>query len=225
MLNIHNADIKKFEKTKDKENSLCKSADTLSTRDLILNLNNSFITRKSKEYNFDFNKASSNDTNIQNSAFLGMEQQSLFESGFNMKKDQEIRLMGRKTSYNESSNTETNLDNFNNNCDKKFNNTGSNNFNIKLDEKKNINFNYNNKNNFICCDLLSEKDKENSLLELTSSQNISKLTRNTSSDLFNKLKERMRLMQQQKKDFEFFEAKNQKDENYFEDKNPNVYFE
>jgi hypothetical protein len=52
MQKIQNADFQSNEKNKDKENTLSKSADTFSTRELILNLNDSLIARKSKEYNF-----------------------------------------------------------------------------------------------------------------------------------------------------------------------------
>lgn len=232
MLKIQNADLQKLENQKEKENTLSKSADTLSTRDLILNLNDSYIARKSKEYNFDFSNPSSYDTTTSNCAFLGVKEDNIFSSNFNLKSDQDLKLTGRKTSYHLTSNTEKKLENL-----KNLNNSKPASESLvcqisHLDENENNYFdiinnnNFQNENNSNCNNpnKHQENNKDASSLSFSSSQNISKVHRNNiNNEAFKKLKEKMLFVQQQKKNYEFVEVEKQLDEN--ENDNPNVYFE
>lgn len=264
MQNIQNADFQSSERNQDKENTLSKSADTISTTELILNLNDSFIARKSKEYNFDFSKASSYDTTLSiSSGLLGVKQENLFYSSFAEQKPKEVKFTGRKTSYHMSPNVENKLENFdsdfyyddnyfsNNLANKKkdilisksanleknkgkfiisANSESISNFEVSnnyfIQNPNTINKNNGSNGNSNCnyfFNLDNEINKENGL---KSQQTISKFTRNTSSDAFKRLKERMQILNQQKKNFlEFFEAKTQKEESDIENDNPNVYFE
>ena len=85
MKNFQNADFANAQNLQDKSNSLSKSADILSTKNLILNLNDNIIHRKSKEYNFDFNKACSYDANQTNSGLLKLSEESLSKLNFQNK--------------------------------------------------------------------------------------------------------------------------------------------
>ena len=110
MQNIQNADFSISEQQQQSnENTLSKSADTLSAKELILQLNDNFIARKSKEYNFDFNKACSYDTAIcESGGLLAVQQDNLFSSNFKVEKPKEIKLTGRKTSFSTAFNTNEN---------------------------------------------------------------------------------------------------------------------
>jgi len=280
MQNIQNADFSNSEQQQSNENTLSKSADTLSAKELILQLNDNFIARKSKEYNFDFNKACSYDTAIcESGGLLAVQQDNLFSSNFKVEKPKEIKLTGRKTSFSSAFNTNENKvenNNINNsdynddnnfavksnnffirkspnlqsnkarlnstnnlNCSKNYNNNISNfcfkndicrlncNANFKTDMSSLISGSCGNSNaNYSTNNLHAEENKEYCLLGMKSHQTIGNLTRNTTSDAFKKLRERMQNLTLQKKNImEFFEAKNQKEESEIDNDNPNVYFE
>lgn len=94
MKNYQYADFSKKENAQESTNSLSKSADILSTRDLILKLNDSFISRKSKEYNFDFAKAASYDYELHL-----LNHKPSFSPYLN-KKPEELNLIAKKTRLN-----------------------------------------------------------------------------------------------------------------------------
>ena len=213
MKNFQNADFINNDNAQESTNSLSKSADMLSTRDLILSLNDSFITGKSKEYNFDFSKESSYDSN-QTLSFLN--QQSCFCLDMH-EKPEELKLIARKTASNliknSSSDDSSHLNN-NKNC---FSDAKNNNHKNNLDSDDNNIFGSN-----------SNKNSQNNFNnELKSKQNFSNFTRKPNDDSIRRLKQRLQSLQQKKK-FVFFEAKNQNQELNKDiklDDKPNIYFE
>lgn len=252
MQNIQIADFLNNEKINEREKTLSKSADILSTRELILSLNDSFVARKSKEYNFDFSKESSYDSTSSNSSLSGGKQDNLFQSYYEADKSKELKFTGRKTSYSGSSNEFINKEshfscNFENIFAYKKNrifaisesadsepSKSKGTFTRSNSECNSVtNFNCNNQSNLKCfsnsnnfSNLNTEANKEIGFPGLKSHHNISNFSRKTNIDAFKKLKERFRILQQQKKNFlEFFEAKNHKENSDFENDNTNVYFE
>lgn len=192
MKNFQNADFNN-ENDQQSTNSLSKSADILSTRDLILSLNDSFISKKSKEYNFDFAKAASYDAD-QTRSLLG---QKTPLSPNLQEKPKKLKMIARKTASKLNKETEE-RNNFEEN---------------PLINKNNLN-------------VIFEGNFNN---ELKSKQNFGNFARNNKNDAIRKIKERLQALQQKKK-FEFYEAKNQEkqdlDTREIEvENNTNVFFE
>lgn len=231
MQNLNNVDFYINENAQESTNSLSKSVDMLSTRELILSLNDSFISRKSKEYNFDFANAASYDAN----ETLSLASKHTCFSQIMQEKPIKFRLIARKTASNLIKENEA-KNNFN---DKKTEEEKEeeereeklscfNNFN----KSKNIQLNNNDypsksnkqqQNNYF----ININNNNNPNNEFKSKQNFGNFTRNSSSEAIKKLKERLISMQQKKK-IEFSEAKNQKQESSKEmelDDNPNVFYE
>ena len=95
MKNFQNADFYNNEYPQEITISLCKSAEMLRTKDLILHLNDSLISRKSKEYNFDFANAVSYEANKINSEFSLLSNELYFSPNIN-ETPKEIKLISRK---------------------------------------------------------------------------------------------------------------------------------
>jgi hypothetical protein len=70
-------------------NSFYKSADILSCKDLIMSLNEKIIQRKSKEYNFDFEKASSYDDKQKNSGIFKLSTENSLSINLDKEEDEE----------------------------------------------------------------------------------------------------------------------------------------
>lgn len=197
MKNINYADFNNKENDQENTNTLSKSADMLSARDLILSLNDSLINKKSKEYNFDFNSAASYDTNETFSNMNFSRNKPCLSKSFSQNAN-ELQLIARKTKSNlvneadcKASSADSSLKDFTSS-----NTTGNNHASNNIQSK--------------------------------SKQIFGNFGRNSNIEAIKKLKERLQILQQQKKKFEFFEAKQQTQESIREievDDKPNVFFE
>jgi len=209
MKNIQNVEITNLQGNLN--TPLSKSADIISTRQLILNLNDSIITRKSKEYNFDFNNACSyDDVNQTTSGLLKKNDDNLFyfESNIN-EKLKEQKFSERKTSFTLNTYKNDLLVDSDAHKEKDLKTIESNKEFTNL-----FNNNYEDFNN------IKKILKSN---ETKSIQNLNNIKRNSNTDAFKTLKERLKKIQHNK-NFEFFEANSQK-KFYIENDNPNVFFE
>ncbi len=172
----------------EKKNPLSKSAGMLSTRDLILSLNDSFIREKSKEYNFDFAKASASSDNYANGTLSVPSNQFCYNSNIH-ETPKEHKLTARKTVFDSVKVCDLNTQNISKN-----NNNNNNCTNFIFNSEKN-----NNNQSFLNC-------------ELKSKQNLGgNFVRCSTNDSLRKLKQKLQLLQQKKK-LEFFEANSQNQE-------------